>query len=187
MNKKGKIEVIVGPMFAGKTEELIRRVKRAEIAEQNVIVFKHIIDDRYSKENQVITHNGVKYKCILVGKSDEILDYINKDTDIVAIDEAQFFDDDIPKIVEILVEKGIRVICSGLDMDFKKEPFLNMAKIMAMADNVQKLTAICFKCKGEANLTQRLINGKPAKHSDPVIMVGGKETYEARCRKCHKI
>lgn len=189
MNKKGKIEIIVGPMFAGKTEELIRRIRRAEIAEQNILVFKHAIDKRYSNKGEVVSHNGEKYKCILVNNSEKITDYVgnNRNIDIIAIDEAQFFDKSLPLVVNNLADKGIRVICSGLDMDFKKEPFLNMAILLALADEVIKLKAVCFNCKKDANYTQRLVNGKPAKYSDPIIVVGGKESYEARCRDCHKL
>lgn len=189
MSKKGKIEVIVGPMFAGKTEELIRRVKRAKIANQNVLVFKHTIDNRYSNKGEVVSHNGEKYQCILVDSSGKITEHMenNINIDIIAIDEAQFFDKFLPVVVNDLANKGIRVICSGLDMDFKKEPFLNMAILLALADEVTKLKAVCFSCKEDANYTQRLVNGKPAKYSDPIIVVGGKESYEARCRNCHQL
>lgn len=189
MINKGKIKVIVRPMFAGKTEELIRRVKRAEIAEQNVLVFKHNIDNRYSDKGDIISHNGEKYECILIDNSEKVTDYIkNSDKiDIIAIDETQFFDKRLPTIVNKLADKGIKVICSGLDMDFKKEPFLNMAILLALADKVTKLKAVCFKCKEDANYTQRLVNGNPAKYFDPIIVVGGKESYEARCRNCHVV
>ncbi|HBF77213.1 MAG TPA: thymidine kinase [Clostridiaceae bacterium] len=180
----GWIEVIVGPMYSGKSEELIRRIKRARIAKQKVLVFKPVIDDRYSK-NDVVSHDGIKAEAICISRSSEILKYITDDTDVVAVDEVQFFDDGIVDVLRGIADKNKRVICAGLDMDFRGEPFGPVPKLLAIAEFVDKIQAICMVCGNPATRTQRLIDGKPAKYSDPVVMVGAKEKYEARCRKCH--
>jgi len=182
----GFIEVIVGPMFSGKSEELIRRIKRAQIAKQKVQVFKPAIDDRYSLD-KVVSHNGANINAISIVKASEILDYLDEDTEVIAVDEIQFFDSKIVDIVRIIADGGKRVICAGLDMDFRGEPFGPTPEIMAIAESVDKLTAICVMCGNPATRTQRLINGEPAKYNDPIIMVGAKESYEARCRKCHEV
>ncbi|MGB9680176.1 MAG: thymidine kinase [Thermoanaerobacteraceae bacterium] len=182
----GFIEVIVGPMFSGKSEELIRRIKRAQIAKQKVQVFKPAIDDRYSLD-KVVSHNGANINAISIVKASEILDYLDEDTEVIAVDEIQFFDSKIVDIVRIIADSGKRVICAGLDMDFRGEPFGPTPEIMAIAESVDKLTAICVMCGNPATRTQRLINGEPAKYNDPIIMVGAKESYEARCRKCHEV
>ncbi|ERM91359.1 thymidine kinase [Caldanaerobacter subterraneus subsp. yonseiensis KB-1] len=182
----GFIEVIVGPMFSGKSEELIRRIRRAQIAKQKVQVFKPAIDDRYSID-KVVSHNGSSINAISVTKASEILDLLEEDTQVVAIDEIQFFDHSLVDVVREIADMGKRVICAGLDMDFRGEPFGPTPYIMAIAESVDKLTAICVKCGNPATRTQRLINGKPAKYDDPIILVGAHETYEARCRKCHEV
>ncbi|AAM23444.1 thymidine kinase [Caldanaerobacter subterraneus subsp. tengcongensis MB4] len=182
----GFIEVIVGPMFSGKSEELIRRIRRAQIAKQKVQVFKPAIDDRYSID-KVVSHNGSSINAISVTKASEILDLLEEDTQVVAIDEIQFFDHSLVDVVREIADMGKRVICAGLDMDFRGEPFGVTPDIMAIAESVDKLTAICVKCGNPATRTQRLINGKPAKYDDPIILVGAHETYEARCRKCHEV
>ncbi|HHW57434.1 MAG TPA: thymidine kinase [Clostridia bacterium] len=182
----GFIEVIVGPMFSGKSEELIRRIKRAQIAKQKVQVFKPAIDDRYSLD-KVVSHNGANISAITVIKASEIIELLEEDTEVVAIDEIQFFDHSIVDVVREIADLGKRVICAGLDMDFRGEPFGPTPDIMAIAESVDKLTAICVKCGNPATRTQRLINGKPAKYDDPIILVGAHETYEARCRKCHEV
>lgn len=182
----GFIEVIVGPMFSGKSEELIRRIRRAQIAKQKVQVFKPAIDDRYSID-KVVSHNGSSINAISVTKASEILDLLEEDTQVVAIDEIQFFDHSLVDVVREIADMGKRVICAGLDMDFRGEPFGVTPDIMAIAESVDKLTAICVKCGNPATRTQRLINGKPAKYDDPIILVGAYETYEARCRKCHEV
>lgn len=182
----GWIEVVVGPMYSGKSEELIRRVKRAKIAKQKVLVFKPSIDDRYSKAD-VVSHNGDKTWAIPVSSSVEILAHITNDVDVVAIDEVQFFDENIVEVCKELADNNKRVICAGLDMDFRGEPFGFIPKLMAMAEFVNKLQAICMTCNNPATRTQRLINGEPAKYSDPIILVGALESYEARCRKCHQV
>ncbi|MGB9779607.1 thymidine kinase [Caldanaerobacter sp.] len=182
----GFIEVIVGPMFSGKSEELIRRIRRAQIAKQKVQVFKPAIDDRYSID-KVVSHNGSSISAISVADSSEILKLLEEDTQVVAIDEIQFFDQSLVDVVREIADMGKRVICAGLDMDFRGEPFGPTPYIMAIAESVDKLTAICVKCGNPATRTQRLINGKPAKYDDPIILVGAHETYEARCRKCHEV
>ncbi|EPY2272219.1 thymidine kinase [Clostridium sporogenes] len=180
----GWIEVIAGPMYSGKTEELIRRIRRAEIAKQKVQVFKPEIDNRYSKQD-VVSHAGDKIQSVPVKSSKEILEKLLDDTDVIGIDEAQFFDDSLVEIVSKIANNNRRVICAGLDMDFKGEPFGPMPKLMAIAEFVDKIQAVCMVCNNPATRTQRLINGKPAKKSDPVVLIGAQESYEARCRKCH--
>ena len=185
--KNGFIEVVCGPMFAGKTEELIRRIRRLEYAKQNVLVFKPKIDTRYSVAEEIVSHNLSKKPSILVGKSIEVLKYIKEDTDAVVIDEVQFFDHDIVQIAEDLADKGVRVIVGGLDRDFRGEPFGPMPELLARAEFVTKLTAICVKSGLPATRTQRIIDGKPAQYSDPTILVGANESYEPRSRHYHEV
>jgi thymidine kinase len=173
-------------MFSGKTEELIRRVRRAQIARQQVQVFKPALDDRYGIEH-VTSHNGVNVEAISVNTAGDILDLIEPTTRVVAIDEAQFFDEAICDVCDRLTGRGMRVIVAGLDMDFRGEPFGPMPLLLARAEKVDKLRAICVICGREASRTQRLINGEPAAFEDPVIMVGAKEAYQARCRHCHRV
>jgi thymidine kinase len=182
----GSIEVITGSMFCGKTEETIRRLRRATIAKQKVQVFKPIIDDRYS-EDKVTSHAGHNFDALPITDANEILDNISEDTTVVAIDETQFFNDEVIKISQMLADKGIRVIIAGLDTDFRGEPFGPMPTLMAKAEKVDKLHAICVVCGEEASRTQRLVNGEPAKYDDPVVIVGASELYEARCRRHHKV
>jgi thymidine kinase len=184
--KDGWIEVITGPMFAGKTEELIRRVRRLQYANRNIIVFKPSIDDRYA-DNEVVSHNDSRTRSVSILKASEIMEYINIDTDVVAIDEIQFLDEDAVEICEYLADKGIRVIVSGLDRNFRGEPFSFMPKLLAIAEYVTKLSAICVKCHTPATRTQRIIDGKPANYNDPIILVGATDSYEARCRDCHEV
>lgn len=183
-HRVGQIEVICGSMFCGKTEELIRRTRRAMIARQCVMVFKPTIDDRYSIEH-VTSHNGQYIKAISIEKSTAILEMVNDDVTVVAIDEAQFFDEGLIDVVETLANRDIRVIIAGLDMDFRGEPFGIMPQLISRAEEVTKLHAICVICGEPATRTQRLINGQPARYDDPIILVGASETYEARCRKHH--
>jgi thymidine kinase len=173
-------------MFAGKTEELIRRVKRLEYAKQNILVFKPIIDNRYAN-NEVVSHNHNKTKSINISKAHEIIQYVNEDTDVVAIDEIQFLNEEAVDICEYLADKGIRVIASGLDRDFRGEPFSFMPKLLSLAEYVTKLSAICVKCHTPATRTQRIIDGRPANYDDPIILVGAQDSYEARCRECHDV
>lgn len=182
----GWLEVISGCMFAGKTEELIRRVKVLELAKKEVMVFKPAIDDRYSK-SKIVSHAGSSVESYIVDSSSEILEMIKPSTQVVAIDETQFFDDDICVVCDKLANKGIRVICAGLDTDFRGEPFGPMGRLLAMAEFVTKLTAVCMKCGSPATRTQRIINGVPASYNDKTILVGAAENYEARCRQCHEV
>lgn len=182
----GWIEVICGSMFSGKTEELIRRVKRAQIARQKVQVFKPQIDTRYARA-QVASHNGVLHAAVPVQNAAAIEPLMEPDTTLVAIDEVQFFDDGIVELARTLARRGVRVIAAGLDLDFRGEPFGPMPHIMAEAEMVDKLQAICVICGAPASRTQRLIDGEPAAYDDPIIMVGAKENYEARCRHCHEV
>lgn len=184
--KEGWIEVITGPMFAGKTEELIRRVRRLEYAKQNIIVFKPQLDNRYA-ENEVVSHNNSRTKSINISNAKQIMDYVDDDTEVVAIDEIQFLDEDAVEICEYLADHGVRVIVSGLDRDFRGEPFTFMPKLLSLAEEVTKLSAICVKCHTPATRTQRILNGKPANYTDPVILVGAQDSYEARCRHCHDV
>ncbi len=182
----GWIEVICGSMFSGKTEELIRRVRRARIARQKVQVFKPVLDNRYHVE-KVSSHNGLHWEAVPVGNAQEILERLEPDTTVVAVDEAQFFDWRLSEVCSELARRGLRVILAGLDMDFRGEPFGPMPLLMAEAEEVTKLQAICVVCGAPASRTQRLINGHPAAYDDPVILVGGSESYEARCRHCHEV
>jgi thymidine kinase len=184
--KDGWIEVITGPMFAGKTEELLRRVKRLEYAKKNIVVFKPTIDNRYSSD-EVVSHNNNRTKSVTISNADEIFNHVNAETDVIVIDEVQFLDDETVSVCEYLADKGIRVIVSGLDRDFRGEPFGLMPKLLARAEFVTKLTAVCVKCGIPATRTQRLVNGKPARYDDPIVMIGAEEHYEARCRHCHKV
>jgi thymidine kinase len=182
----GRIEMICGSMFCGKTEELIRRIRRASIARQNVQVFKHSLDTRYEGVEKVTSHNGQNLEAYPVSRSTDIPGMVEPDTTVVAIDEVQFFDAGIVDIVKALAdERNLRVIIAGLDMDFRGEPFGSMPELMCIAEEVTKLHAICVVCGEEASRTQRLVNGQPAHYDDPVILVGALESYEARCRQHH--
>jgi thymidine kinase len=183
---RGHIELICGSMFSGKTEELIRRIKRAKIAKQRVQVFSHSFDTRYG-ENKVASHSGADWDSIPVQSAGQILEQLDPAATVVAIDEAQFFDGKITDVANQLALRGVRVIVAGLDTDFRAEPFGPMPALMALAEQVDKLNAICVVCGAPASRTQRLINGAPAKHDDPVILVGASEVYEARCRHCHQV
>jgi len=181
----GYIEVICGSMFCGKSEELIRRVRRAIIAKQKVKVFKPSIDDRYGIQS-VTSHTGQTVEAIPVASSHDILTLANGGTTVVAIDEVQFFDHGIIEVAQELADKhNIRVILAGLDLDFRGEPFGPMPQLLSIAEKVVKLHAICVVCGESASRTQRLVNGEPAKYDDPIILVGAQESYEARCRTHH--
>lgn len=185
--KCGTLEIICGPMFSGKSEELIRRLRRAKIAQQNVITFKPSIDNRYSIE-MVKSHAGSTIeansiddisKLAALAKSEEI--------DVVGIDEVQFFHNDIVRIICELVDAGKRVVVAGLDLDFRGVPFGCMPILLAIADEIQKLQAICSLCGDEAHYSQRLVDDEPASYDDPIILVGAAERYQARCRTCYSI
>lgn len=180
----GSVEVITGSMFSGKTDELIRRLRRATIARQKVQVFKPAIDNRYNNE-KVTSHAGSDFEAIPIKSSADVKQKLDNDTTVVAIDEAQFFDEGIITVVQELADSGMRVIVAGLDTDFRGEPFGPMPIIIAQAEDVDKLHAICMVCGEPATRTQRLVNGNPAHYNDPVVIVGAAEMYEARCRKHH--
>ena len=185
-DKIGSVEVITGSMFCGKTDEMIRRLRRAEIARQRVQVFKPAIDDRYDKV-RVVSHAGSHFDAVPIKSSEDIRDNLSPETTVVAIDEAQFLDQGIVGLVNELAEKGLRVIVSGLDLDFRGEPFGSMPVLISQAEHVNKLHAICMICGKDASRTQRLVNGSPARYDDPVVIVGADELYQARCRKCHQV
>lgn len=182
--QKGWIEVICGPMFAGKSEELIRRVKTLSYAHQKIVAFKPAIDNRYDK-SAIASHDGEKYQAFAIKSAEDILPLVESDIQVVAIDEVQFFKDNIVSICESLADRGVRVIVAGLDTDFRGEPFGVMPLLLARAEFVTKLSAACTVCGCAATRTQRLVDGKPANYDDPIILVGAKESYEARCRKHH--
>lgn len=182
----GRIELICGSMFSGKTEELIRRVRRAIIARQHIQVFKPTLDTRYH-HHQVTSHNGLGVAAFPVPAARDILAHLEPETTVVAIDEVQFFDPEIVAVCQVLANQGIRVICAGLDTDFRGEPFGPIPDLLARAETVDKLHAICVVCGEEASRTQRLIDGQPAAFDDPVVLVGAAEVYEARCRQCHTV
>lgn len=182
----GSVEVVCGSMFSGKTDELIRRLVRATIAKQKVQVFKPAIDIRYAVE-KVASHAGATFDAIPVQSAAEIRTKLDADTTVVGIDEAQFFDPEVASIAQELAARDIRVIVAGLDQDFRGEPFGSMPVLMAMAEDVTKLHAICMVCGGNASRTQRLVNGKPARYDEPVVIVGASEMYEARCRQHHEV
>ena len=181
--KEGWIELITGCMFAGKTEELIRRINVLQFAKKKIVVFKPSIDNRYSVD-KVVSHAGTSIESYAIKDSAEILK-LCEDAEVIAIDEIQFFDEGIVDICNYLADQGKRVMCAGLDMDFRGEPFSIMPRLVTQAEFVTKLTAVCTKCGAPATRTQRIINGKPANYKDPVILVGASESYEARCRHCH--
>ena len=186
IHKRGQIEVICGSMFCGKTEELIRRVRRATIAKQQVQVFKPSLDYRYGLE-RITSHDGQAIEAQPLRNSIDILQNISPTTTVIAIDEVQFFDEDIVTVVTDLVDRNLRVIVAGLDTDFRRVPFGKMPELLAIADDVQKLRAICVVCGESANFTQRLVDGEPAYFDDPVIQIGAQEKYEPRCRLHHEI
>lgn len=186
MKQSGWIEVICGSMFSGKSEELIRRVRRATYGHLSVRVFKPVIDTRYEDE-AVVSHDGTTTIARPVHSSKEIAENLDADVDLVGIDEAQFFDEGIITVASELADKGIRVIVAGLDTDFRGEPFGPVPALMALCETVTKLNAICPVCGSPASRTQRLIDGKPASYDDPVILVGASESYEPRCRHHHEV
>ncbi|MCY4525443.1 MAG: thymidine kinase [Anaerolineaceae bacterium] len=183
----GRVEVICGSMFSGKTEELIRRVRRAVIARRKVQVFKHSLDDRFGETGRISSHDDSHVTAVQIASSNLIAALLEPDTSVVAIDEAQFFDNQLLAAVESLANQGLRVIVAGLDTDFRGEPFGMIPVLMAVAEEVTKLNAICTVCGEAASRTQRLVNGQPAHVNEPVILVGASESYEARCRAHHEL
>jgi len=180
LHKTGWVEVICGSMFSGKTEELIRRIHRVEYARQKILVFKPAIDNRYDNTN-IVSHSKLQAPSIPITQASEIYEYLADDTEVVAIDEAQFFDESIIGICNDLADRGIRVMVAGLDQDYLGNPFGSMPQLLAIAEYVTKNLAICLKCGNPANRTQRTV------HNDEQILVGSAESYEARCRNCHEV
>lgn len=185
-NNDGWIEVICGSMFAGKTEELIRRINRIKYAKKSIVVFKPKIDNRYD-DIQVVSHSNLRVDAIPISTAKEACKYLTALPYAVAFDEVQFFKKDIIDLCERLANSGVRVICAGLDLDFRGEPFGIMPKLLCHAEFVTKLNAICSVCGAPATRTQRIINGRPADYDDPIILVSAAEKYEARCRFCHQV
>ncbi len=186
MKRLGSITVICGSMFAGKSEELIRRARRALYAKKKVQVFKPAIDRRYD-ENMVVSHMGQKHEAVPVLDTCELESRLDPKTDVLVIEEVQFFDERIVDVAMALADKGVEVIVAGLDQDFRREPFGQMPALLCLADEVVKLRAICLKCGAPASHTYRMINGKPAHRDDPIILIGATEAYEARCRNCFEL
>ena len=184
--RSGSLEVICGSMFSGKSEELIRRLRRAQIARQSVMAFKHSFDDRISTEC-IASHIGEKFQAIAVEDSLQITALVSVESEVIGIDEAQFFSHELINTILDLIDQGKRVIVAGLNLDFKAVPFGPMPAIMALADHVTKLSAICIVCGADAHFSQRLVNGKPAKYDEPLVLVGAQESYQARCRNCYII
>lgn len=185
--REGSIEIITGVMFSGKSEELLRRVRRALIARKKVQVFKSHLDDRYSGLHLISSHDGRKVEARPVSESRQIAEFVEPDVDVVAIDEVQFLDDGIVEVANDLADRGIRVIISGTDMDFRGHPFGPVGPLLAVAERIDKLHAICVICGELATRNQRLIDGRPAPAEGPTIQVGGSESYEARCRRHHEV
>ena len=180
-------DLITGPMSCGKTEELLRRIRRCLIAKKHVKVFSPVIDTR-ENGNYIKSRNGLTIDAVKIKNSVEIFHHVKPEDEVIAIDELQFFDENITKVVTVLMNQGKKIIASGLELDFKSEPFGKMPELMCLATRVDKLHAICMKCGCEhATRTQRLIDGEPADKSSPLIMIGGDETYEARCIKCYEL
>ena len=185
--RHGWVEVVAGVMFSGKSEELIRRVRRALIAGRRVQLFKSHLDDRYGGHFRISSHDGRQIDAEPVSNSVQVAEKVRPATQVVAIDEAQFLDDGICEVADALADGGMRVIVAGTDMDFRGEPFGPMGLLLARAERIDKLHAICVVCGDPATRNQRLIDGKPAPAEGPTIQVGGAETYEARCRRCHDV
>lgn len=182
----GSLTVVTGSMFSGKTEELIRRVRRARYARRRVQVFKPALDTR-TDEITIRSHNGALYEAAAVSDSRTLLAAVLPDTEVVAVEEVQFFDNGIVAVCQELADRGVQVVAAGLDMDFRGCPFGPVPALLAVADETMKLRAICARCGAEASRTQRLVNGKPAPVSAPTVLIGAQENYEARCRRCHEV
>lgn len=184
--RKGRVDAIVGPMFSGKSDELIRRMRRAKYANKKMQVFIPALENRRGRDS-VNTYDGIAKPADPVKKSEDILKMVEPDTDWVVIDEAQFFDMKLIEVVNTLALQGRRVIIAGLETDFRGEPFGPMAYINRLAEKSKKMHARCNVCHGKATRTQRILNGKPAHYDDPVVVIGAEELYEARCRKHHEV
>lgn len=186
MKQSGWVEVICGSMFSGKSEELIRQIRHVLFAKQKIAVFKPQLDTRYA-EQAIVSHNGNQVTAIPIHNSQEIMLHITNEIDVIAIDEVQFFDKDIVKVVQQLANEGYRVIVAGLDQDFRGEPFYPMPELMAISEQITKLHAVCAVCGAPASRTQRLIDGQPAHYDDEIVVLGASEAYEPRCRHCHEV
>ena len=187
---KGSLEVICGPMFAGKTEELLRRINRFKYADIKYLIFKPKIDTRSG--NSAKSRDGRAIDAIEVEDSTAILEYVlnlskKNNVDAIAIDEAQFFDEQLGRVANELANMGYLVYVAGLDLDFKAKPFPSMSNCLSYADHITKLKGVCVVCGAPSTRTQRLINGRPASANSPTVMVGDSEAYESRCRRCHKV
>jgi len=180
----GWVEVICGPMFSGKSEEMIRRLRRAEIAGQRVVILKPRIDDRYDATD-VVSHAGARMRAVPVASASEVVERA-RGFDVVGIDEVQFLDEAVVDHALALADGGVRVVVAGLDQDFRRLPFGPMPELLAHAEFVDKLQAVCHRCGGPATTTQRLVDGQPAPYSGDTVIVGAAEQYEARCRGCHE-
>lgn len=187
VRRDGRVEVVTGVMFSGKSEELMRRVRRAIIARRSVQVFKSHLDDRYSGIRHVSSHDGKQIEAWPISNSRDVAEQVKDDVDVVAVDEAQFLDDGIVEVVNMLANQGRRVIVAGTDMDFRGEPFGPIGPLLAIAERIDKLHAICVVCGELATRNQRLVDGEPAQAEGPTIQIGGSESYEARCRGCHVV
>src|SRR5437660_10684491 len=174
-------------MFSGKSEELVRRVRRAVIARKHVQGFKSHLDARYAGLYTVSTHGGGTVEAEPVESSEGVVRAVRPDTEVVAVDEVQFLDDGIVAAANGLADRGVRIVLAGIDMDFRGLPFGPMPTLLAVAEIVDKLQAICVVCGGPASRNQRLVNGRPALWESPTLLVGGRESYEARCRHCHPV
>jgi thymidine kinase len=186
-SQRGWIEVISGVMFSGKSEELLRRVRRSIIARKRVQVFKSHLDDRYGGVYRIGTHDGRQLDAVPIHRALQVAEFVRRDTEVVAVDEAQFLDIGILAVANHLADTGVRVIVAGTDMDFRGEPFGPVPQLLAVAERIDKLHAICVRCGEPATRNQRLIDGEPAPAEGPTIQVGGSESYEARCRSCHEV
>lgn len=186
MKPLGKLTVVCGSMFAGKSEELIRLARRALYAKRKIQVFKPSIDDRYH-QTMVVSHQGVSFEAETVNGVNELRKKLQSDVQMVLIEEVQFFDISIVELCDELADKGVEVIVAGLDQDFRRQPFGPMASLLIAADEVVKLRAICMKCGQTASHTFRMVDGKPARWDDPIVLIGATESYEARCRNCFEI
>jgi thymidine kinase len=180
----GWLEVVCGPMFSGKSEELIRRLRRAEIAGQRTVIVKPRIDDRYDVTH-VVSHSGARVRAVAAESAAEVL-RLAEGYDVVGVDEAQFFDEGIVPAIMTIVGRGARVVAAGLDTDFRHEPFGSMPTLLALAEFVDKLQAVCHRCGGPATRTQRLVDGEPAPFGGETIQVGALDAYEARCAACYE-
>ncbi len=186
MKTLGKLTVVCGSMYAGKSEELIRLARRSLYAKKRVQVFKPSIDDRYH-QTMVVSHMGVQHEAETAKNVAELQIKVKKDTQVLLIEEVQFFDEKIVDFCVAMADRGVDVICAGLDQDFRRQPFGPMPKLLAAADEVIKLRAICMKCGAPASHTYRMVDGKPAHWDDPIVLIGATESYEARCRNCFEI